>query len=109
MSSYSEQPYRKEQNMYVAVRRYQVKAGSIDELARRAQEGYVPLVSQVPGFVAYYGVAAGNDRIFTVSVFQDQAGADESTRLAADWVSQNIAEFLQGPPEVTAGEVRWSS
>jgi heme-degrading monooxygenase HmoA len=95
--------------MYVAVRRYQVKAGSIDELARRAQEGYVPLVSQVRGFVAYYGVAVGNESIFSVSVFQDQAGADESTRLAADWVRQNIAEFLQGPPEVTAGEVRWSS
>ena len=95
--------------MYVAVRRYQVKAGSIDELARRAQEGYVPLVSQVRGFVAYYGVAVGNESIVSVSVFQDQAGADESTRLAADWVRQNIAEFLQGPPEVTAGEVRWSS
>jgi hypothetical protein len=95
--------------MYVAVRRYQVKAGSIDELAQRAQQGFVPLLSQVPGFVAYYGVAAGNEGIFTVSVFQDQAGADESTRLAADWVRQNLAEFVQGAPELRAGEVRWSS
>jgi len=95
--------------MYVAVRRYKVKAGSMDELARRTQEGFVPLVSQVPGFVAYYGVESGNDSLFTVSVFQDQAGAEESNRRAADWVKQNIAEFLQGPPEITAGEVRWGS
>jgi len=95
--------------MYVAVRRYKVKAGSIDELAQRAQEGFVPLIRQASGFVAYYGVATGSDSLFTVSIFQDQAGADASTKLAADWVGQNLAEFMQGPPEVDAGEVRWSS
>lgn len=95
--------------MYVAVRRYQIKAGSIDELAQRAQKDFVPLVSQVPGFVAYYGVASGDTSLFTVSIFQDQAGAEESNRRAADWTSQNIAEFLQGSAERMAGEVRWSS
>jgi hypothetical protein len=93
--------------MYVAVRQYQTKAGSIDELARRAQQGFVPLMSQVPGFVAYYGVDAGNNVIVTISIFQDQAGAEESNRRAADWVKQNLAELVQGPPEITAGEVRW--
>jgi heme-degrading monooxygenase HmoA len=95
--------------MYVAVRRYKVKAGSMDEVVRRAQEGFVPLIRQAPGFVAYYGVEAGNDFVFTVSIFRDQAGADESTRLAADWVRQNLAELVEGPPELQAGEVRWSS
>lgn len=95
--------------MYIAVRRYKVKAGSTDELARRAQEGFVPLIRQTPGYVAYYGVASGNDSLFTISIFQDQAGAEESSRRAATWVNQNIAEFLEGPPEITAGEVRWSS
>jgi quinol monooxygenase YgiN len=95
--------------MYIAVRRYKIKAGSMDEVTQRAAKGFVPLVRQAPGFVAYYGVAEGNDTVFTVSVFQDQAGADESTRLAADWVRQNLAEFIQGAPELQAGEVRWSS
>ena len=93
--------------MYVAVRRYQTEPGSIDELARRAQQGFVPLMRQVPGFVAYYGVDAGNNVIVTISIFQDQAGAEESNRRAADWVKQNLAELVQGPPEITAGEVRW--
>lgn len=95
--------------MYVAIRRYKIKAGSIGELARRAEQGFVPLIRQTPGYVAYYGLETGNDSICTISVFQDQAGADESNRRAADWVSQNVAEFVQGPPEVTAGEVRWGS
>ena len=46
--------------MYVAVRRYQVKAGSMDEIVRRAQEGFVPSHSPSPGFVAYYGVVTRN-------------------------------------------------
>ncbi len=95
--------------MYIAVRRYKIKADSMDVVAQRAVEGFVPLIRQAPGFVAYYGVAEGNDTVFTVSIFQDQAGADESTRLAADWVRQNLAEFVQGTPELHAGEVRWSS
>jgi hypothetical protein len=95
--------------MYVAVRRYKVEAGSIDEVARRSQEGFVPLIRQAPGFVAYYGVVAGNDSIFTVNIFQDQAGAEESNRIAVDWVKQNVAEFVQGPPELLGGEVKWGS
>ncbi len=95
--------------MYVAVRLYKVKAGSMDEIVRIAQEGFVPLIRQAPEFVAYYGVVTGKDSVFTVSIFQDQAGADESTRLAADFVRQNLAELVEGPPELHAGEVRWSS
>ena len=93
--------------MYVAVRRYKVKAGSMDEIVRSVKEGFVPLISQAPGFMAYYGVDAGNDIVITVSIFQDQAGSDESTRLAADYVKQNLASLVQGPPEVTAGEVKF--
>ena len=95
--------------MYVALRRYKIKEGSMGEIAGRAQQGFVPLVSQIPGFVAYYGVDVGNDVVVTISLFQDQAGEEESTRRAADWVKQNVAEFVQGAVELTAGEVRWSS
>jgi quinol monooxygenase YgiN len=92
--------------MYIAVRRYKVKPGSIDEIVRSVSEGFVPLISQASGFMAYYAVDAGNDIIFSVSIFQDQAGSDESTRLAADWVKQNLAALVEGPPEITAGEVK---
>ena len=94
--------------MYAAIRRYKAKPDApISELTRRAQEGFVPLVSALPGFVAYYGVVAENNVLVTVSIFEDQAGEEESTRQAAEWVKQNIAEFIEGPPEVTTGSVDW--
>ena len=95
--------------MYVAVRRYKVKAGSMDEIIRSVSEGFVPLISQASGFMAYYAVDAGNDIVFSVSIFQDQAGADASTKLAADWVKQNLAALVEGPPEITAGEANVSN
>src|SRR5438132_7266904 len=98
---------RKEQAMYAAIRRYKIKPSSFDEIARRASEGLVPLISQASGFLAYYAVDAGNDIACIISIFEDQAGADESTRVAADWVQQNLASLVQGPPEVTAGEVKF--
>lgn len=95
--------------MYAVIRRYKIKSGTGDELARRAQEGFVPIVTNLPGFVAYYGLVGENNEIATISIFQDQAGEEESTRRAADWVRQNVAELVEGPPEVFAGRVAWQS
>jgi len=90
--------------MYATVRRYE---GVTDpkEAGRRVQDGFVPLISQVPGFVAYYWVDAGGGVMVSTSVFEDRAGAEESNRRAADWVRQSIASLLPNPPQITAGEV----
>jgi hypothetical protein len=79
--------------------------GSVDELMRRVNEGFVPIISRGAGFMAYYAVNAGGGVVASISVFETQAGADESNRMAADWVKQNLASLLPTPPEITAGEV----
>jgi hypothetical protein len=68
-------------------------------------EGFVPIISQIPGFVALYLVDAGDGVMISTSVFQDQAGAEESNRKAADYVRQNLTQLLPKPPKITAGEV----
>ena len=90
--------------MYAVVRRYD---GVTDpaEAARRAQQGFVPLLSEVPGFVAYYAIDAGGGVIVSISVFQDQPGSEESTERAADYVRENLASLIPNPPQVMAGEV----
>jgi hypothetical protein len=90
--------------MYATVRRYE---GVTDpaEVGRRVAEGFVPLIKQIPGFVAYYWVDAGGGVMASTSVFEDRAGAEASTDRAADWVRENIASLLPNPPQVTAGEV----
>jgi hypothetical protein len=92
--------------MYASIRRYKTSPGAADELVQRVNQGFVPLVSRAPGFVAYYLLDAGNDIVASMSIFQDQAGAEESNRLAADWVRENIASLFEGPPEITAGLMR---
>lgn len=91
--------------MYASIRRYKTTPGGAAELTRRVNQGFVPIISTAPGFVAYYVVDAGNDVVASVSVFQDQAGADESNRMAANWVKENIAALVSGTPEITAGVV----
>jgi quinol monooxygenase YgiN len=90
--------------MYIVVRRYD-GATNPAEAARRVQEGFAPLIRQVPGFVAYYAVDAGGGVIVSISVFEDKAGSEESTKKAADFVRENLAPLLPNPPQVTAGEV----
>ncbi|MEU7011198.1 hypothetical protein [Streptomyces sp. NPDC046332] len=90
--------------MYAAVRRYE---GVTDpaEAGRLVSEGFVPLMRQVSGFVAYYWVDAGDGVMVSTSVFQDQSGAEESISKAAEFVRNNLASLLPNPPQVTAGEV----
>jgi hypothetical protein len=67
--------------MYATVRRFE---GVTDpgEAGRRVSEGWVPLVKEVPGFVAYYWVDAGNGVVVSTSVFEGQSEAEaQKTRL----------------------------
>ncbi|MDH6544825.1 hypothetical protein ACFXJO_01440 [Streptomyces lavendulae] len=90
--------------MYAVVRRYE-RVSDPAEAGRRVDEGFVPLLRQVPGFVAYYWVDAGGGVMVSMSVFEDQAGAEASIKRAADFVRDNLASLLPEPPQVTAGEV----
>ncbi|AMW09142.1 hypothetical protein A4E84_06320 [Streptomyces qaidamensis] len=89
--------------MHAVIRRYE---GVTDpaEAGRRVNEEFLPLLRQVQGFVAYYFVDAGGGVMVSTGVFQDRAGAEESTERAGDYVRDRLAELLPNPPEVTAGE-----
>jgi hypothetical protein len=69
-------------------------------------EGYVPLVQEIPGFVAYVGSAdsVSGDQAY-VGVFDDKAGADESTRVARAWLTENAYTFFAGDPTVAEGTI----
>ena len=91
--------------MYASILRYKVDSKSVGEVFRQANEGFVPTISKVPGFVGYYGLDAGNGVMVTISLFKDQAGTKESDRVAAEWVGKSVSHLLQTPPEITSGEV----
>ena len=87
-----------------AVRRHE---GITDpaEAGRLVDQSFVPLLEQVPGFVAYYWIDAGDGVMASLSVYENQAGADESVRIAHDWVRDNAATLIPNPPQVTEGNV----
>ena len=91
--------------MYAAIRRYHTNPDSIDEIARRVNEEFVDIISDMPGFVAYFVLNAGQGEIGSVSVFEDQQSAEESNRRAEEWVGQNLSDLLPTPPDFAAGEV----
>jgi hypothetical protein len=91
--------------MYAAIRRYHTDPDSLGEVVRRVNEGFVPKISDMTGFVAYFALNAGQGEFGTVSVFEDQASAEESNRVAENWVNENLGELLPTPPDFAAGEV----
>jgi hypothetical protein len=90
--------------MFATVRRYEGVTNP-SEAGRLVNEGFLPLISQIPGFVAYYWVDAGSGVMISTSVFQDQSGAEESNKRAAGFVREKLAPLLPNPPQITAGEV----
>ena len=88
--------------MYASIREYRTKDNA--EVARRAEEGFIPLVRDVPGFSAYYMVDSG-DSFFTITLAEDEAGVEASVAKARDWVQENIPDLIDGPPTVHNGEV----
>jgi hypothetical protein len=93
---------------YAVMRTYKVNPNSMDEIVRRAEEGFVPLISKSPGFVRYSIIDAGGGTLVTTSAFGTQEQAEASVRLAADWVKQNLSLLVPNPPEVTSGQIKVS-
>lgn len=92
--------------MYAAIRRYIYESGSIGEMAALVDQKFLPLVSQIPGFIAYYFVDAGMNAVATVSIFESRQGAEQSVRLAGEWVQRNLAAYRLKTPQISSGEVK---
>ena len=90
--------------MYASVRRYD-GVSDVGEATRRVNEGFVQILSEIPGFVAYYWIDAGGGVMISTSVFEDRASAEQSNAKAADYVREKMAAVLPNRPQITAGEV----
>jgi hypothetical protein len=88
---------------HASIRRYHVT--SAKEVTRLVNEGFVPIISRAPGFIAYYGVEGSDGTWASLSIFETQAQADESNRMAADFVKQNLSTYIKGTPDTTRGDL----
>ncbi len=89
--------------MYAVIRHHRVHGAAVEELARQGKEDFAPMIKTMPGFVAYT-IIAGQDMVSTISIFEDKAAAEESTRKAVAWAADEVTDF-DVPTEVIEGEV----
>ena len=93
--------------MYVSIRRYVGNTGLADELAARSDE-VKAVIEPSQGFREYFLVKAA-DGTASITICDDQTGVEESNRAAAAWIKDNIPEIAASPPEITSGEVVFST
>jgi hypothetical protein len=90
--------------LYVAVRRYK-GVSDPSEAGRIVDEGFLLLISEIEGFVAYYFVDAGDGVTVSTSVFEHKDAEEQSTFRAGEFVAEHLKPLLPNPPQITAGEV----
>lgn len=76
--------------MYTSIRHYNVMPDSVNEVIRRAVEGFVPVISRARGFLGYDLVNTGNDTITTITTFDSEITALHSNTLAKSWDDENL-------------------
>ena len=93
--------------MFATIRRYEaIDQARTSELVKKADETLLPSLSELPGFSGYYLIDAGNGVMSSIGFFETSAQADESTRVASNWVrEQKLETALPNPPTITSGEV----
>ncbi len=89
--------------MYAVVRSYAGPGtAELFDLLASGEREINDLFQAIPGFVSYTAVRSGADSGTTVTVCEDKAGTDESSRIAAGWVAENV-EPKPNAPAVTEG------
>ena len=93
--------------MFATIRRYEaIDQARTSELVKKADETLLPSLTELPGFNGYSLIEAGNGVMSSIGLFDTEAQADESTRLASNWVrEQKLETAVPNPPKITSGEV----
>jgi hypothetical protein len=93
--------------MFATVRRYEgIDASNKEELTKKVGETLAPRLSKLPGFSSYFLIDTGNGVMSSIGLFDTSTQANESTRVASEWVrDEKLENILQNPPKVTEGEV----
>lgn len=89
--------------MYSTVRVYKGSPELADALVAN-QEEVKKLIGGISGFNGYYLIKT-DDGAVSISVFDSGEGAEESTRVAGDWLRENLPSTTIAAPDVSTGEV----
>jgi hypothetical protein len=89
--------------MHTVIRTYTGIPGATAQVKPKAKD-LEATIRRAPGFIAYYFLET-TDGITTVTVCQDRKGCDESTKLAAQWIKDNLPNVIKSPPQIIEGDL----
>jgi hypothetical protein len=86
-------PATEEVPMHARIANYRL-TGDAHELARKAEEGLLPIYKAQPGFVAL-NVVADADTLTSASAWESIEQAEAASPVVAEWVADNIAGDIE--------------
>jgi hypothetical protein len=92
-----------ESDMYAVIRAYAGNSDFADTLLEHEDE-IRQLIGGIDGFKAYYLLKL-TEGTSTISIFESQEGAEESSRAAVAWTAENLSHLDVAAPYITSGEV----
>ena len=93
-------------DLFVGVRHYQsVNPDDYDTISERTREGFLPIISESPGYVLYAMTSVLPDQLLAVNIFQSEEQMQAANDKAADFIAGNFADLLTVAPQITAGDV----
>ena len=93
--------------MHATMRYYPGNTELSERVAGREDE-IRSVMGEVAGFRAYYLVRL-DDATVSFTVCDDAAGTEESTRVAAEWLRENMPDLATAEPMVSSGAVTISA
>ena len=95
--------------MHAVVRNYSGKGTkALFDLLEKNKGEVESLIRGINGFVSYSLVRTTRGG-FSVSVYQDKTGADESSRAAREWIAKNASKTGAARPAISEGTVMLQS
>ena len=89
--------------VFASVRVYEgVDPADQGEIARLTAAGFLPIMRESDGFIAYFLLPDG-DTLATISAFETAEQAAASNDAARDFVVENLAPLLPNPPTIVQG------
>jgi hypothetical protein len=91
--------------MAVSIRRYEVGAGSLEELTSVVAQGFARMLLEAEGFVAWHLMRSGAREVTSIKIFSDRESWQGSERLTADWEREHLARFRMRRLDEETGDV----
>lgn len=80
---------------HVRVATYEIKTGTFQEIADKAQDGMLRTFRDQPGFIRYGLADLGDKTCMSLSLWETRKDADSSVPVAATWVRDNLSDRVE--------------